>query len=121
MSKASILFKSPVVSVNRQPEYQDGTSTAHPVQVIIGKQSVWLEEEAAELIINYLQVIQAYFYWFKYSRKIIGEYMEQIGLFLTNTLHQTGSSIITKNHVSDLIHQLGCLDDWRHQYSDLNN
>ena len=117
MSKPTILFKAPAVSVYRQPAKQDGTPAASPAVLTMGNQSVLLDAEAAELLVSYLQVIRAYFYSFRHSRKIITGLFEQVGLVLIETVQKSGNKVITNSNVSDLIQQLGCLDDWKHQYS----
>lgn len=117
MPKSTILFKAPAVSVHQQPEMQDGTPRSGLAVMVVGKQSVVLDAEAAELLVNYLQVIRAYFYSFRHSRKIITGLFEQVGLVLTDTVQKSGNKVITNSNVSDLIQQLGCLDDWKHQYS----
>ncbi len=116
MPQSTILFKSPAVSVLRRPENKDGTLTTGSAVLFIGQQSVLLEAEAAELLVNYLQVIRAYFVSFNHSRKIISGLFEQVIQQLTITQAKTGNALINNNQVSELIRQLGCLDDWRQQY-----
>ncbi|QMU28339.1 hypothetical protein [Adhaeribacter radiodurans] len=116
MTKATILFKSPNVSVLRPPENKDGTFTINPAKLVIGKKSVLLEQDAAELLVNYLQVISAYFYSFQNSKNIIAGLFEQIGVILTEISLKPGHSVITNGQISLLIQQLGCLDEWRKQY-----
>ena len=117
MPHATILFKDPAVTVQRYPEKREDTAVAGSSAVLkVGTGSILLEAAAAELLVSYLQVIRAYFYSFPHSRKIIAGLYEQVAQHLHKTSQQSENPVITNRQVSDLIQQLGCIDDWEHQY-----
>ncbi len=87
--------------------------------LVSGKQNIFLDPEATELLVGYLQVIRAYFGSFHQSRQVLKGLFEQVIASLAATQQQPGKQVLTNQDISDLIQELGCLEDWKHQYAHL--
>ena len=113
MSPSSILFKAPPVTVYRRQEQPDDLSAV----VVAGSRSILLDLEAAELLVDYLRVIRAYFSSFQHSKKLIAIFLEQVMKELSRSRQQSSEEVLGNQHISDLIQRLGCVSDWQQWYS----
>jgi hypothetical protein len=111
MNKPSILYKSKTVSVEKLTMVVDGNAAPAKAVATLGVHRVMLDANAAEVLIDYLRVIRAYFSYGK--PKGMAQFVYQkAAVQLQEILEEAGRSIATEEDISLLIQQLGCLHDW---------
>jgi len=114
MIQSTFLYKTATVVVHRPAEQGEGTDG--PLVLKTDRHSLLVEAEAAELLVAYLRVIQAYFSAFPQSGRLIAQLTRRVAGVLADCLQQSGQPMVLGRDVSELIRQLGCVDDWRNQY-----
>ncbi|AHM58701.1 hypothetical protein D770_02145 [Flammeovirgaceae bacterium 311] len=110
MSKPSTLFKAPKVSVHTLPPAADGSTAAEAV-AFFGEQAVMLDADAAEVLVDYLRVIRAYFSYGKPKELLLFVY-QKTAAELVEILENAGRTIANHDDVKQLIQHLGCLHEW---------
>ena len=115
MAKPEILFKTPVLSVQKVMG-TDGQNWP-PVAIIrVSGGEIPLEASAAELLIGYLRVAKAYFTPLLGSKKFIAGFYAGLAHQLETSLKHSGRRAAAYQDIADLIEKLGCISDWQHQY-----
>lgn len=115
MAKPVILFKAPVLSVQAARE-ADGYPWPPGTIMLVARDAIPLEANAAELLVGYLRVARAYFSPLPGSKKLIAGFYAGLARQLEASLAQSGRHVAAYQDIADLIQQAGCITDWQQQY-----